>query len=216
MGCCTSCDDDLDDPIIVSHTPTKFKVDSIVGPVTIDEDLIKCNNDIPIFSFNGLETQAKIVDVYDGDTFKACFKHNGKIIKYTCRTTGYDSPEMKPLKTKPNRDIEIAAAKRARDYFKMLVNFEDTKSIVYLKFGKFDKYGRILTTVFTDDNPLSVNDIMLKNGQGTPYDGGTKIPFLTSIISKTKHISPKTKYVSTSHTHLTSSRNYSKPWEVNK
>ena len=63
------------------------------------------NEDIKLFSFEGYECLAKIVDVYDGDTY-TCFKHNREIIKYKFRTYGYDSPEMKPLKSKPNREQE--------------------------------------------------------------------------------------------------------------
>ena len=68
------------------------------------------NENVEYFSFDGYKCKAKVVSVYDGDTFTACFKYRGQIIKYRFRTFGYDSPEMKPLKSKPNREEEKAKA----------------------------------------------------------------------------------------------------------
>lgn len=128
------------------------------------------NEDVKLFSFERYSCLAKIVDVYDGDTFTACFKHNDKIIKYKFRTYGYDSPEMKPLKSKPNRDEEKKKAVEAREAFKQITNWNN--SLVLLKMGKFDKYGRILVNVYKGE--LDVNEWMIKNGHGYRYYGGTK------------------------------------------
>jgi micrococcal nuclease len=133
--------------------------------------LLKLNNeDIPLFTFNGYTCLAKIVDVYDGDTFTGCFKYNGKIMKYKFRTYGYDSPEMKPLKSKHNRDEEKKKAVEAREAFKQITNWNN--SLVLLKMGKFDKYGRILVNVYKGE--LDVNEWMIKNGYGYRYYEGTK------------------------------------------
>lgn len=133
--------------------------------------LLKLNNqDIPLFTFDGYECLGKIVDVYDGDTFTACFKYNKQIIKYKFRTYGYDSPEMKPLKTKPNREQEKKKAVEAREAFKQITNWET--SLVTLKMMKFDKYGRILVNVYK--NNIDINQWMIDNGHGYPYYGGTK------------------------------------------
>ena len=133
--------------------------------------LLKLNNqDIPLFTFDGYECLGKIVDVYDGDTFTACFKYNKQIIKYKFRTYGYDSPEMKPLKTKPNREEEKKKAVEAREAFKHITNWDT--SLVTLKMMKFDKYGRILVNVYK--NNIDINQWMIDNGHGYPYYGGTK------------------------------------------
>ena len=135
------------------------------------KNLLKLNNeDIPLFTFDGYTCLGKIVDVYDGDTFTACFKHNGKIIKYKFRTYGYDSPEMKPLKSKPNRDEEKKKAVEAREAFKQITNWNN--SLVTLKMMKFDKYGRILVNVYKGE--LNVNEWMIENVHGYLYYGGTK------------------------------------------
>lgn len=135
--------------------------------------LFKCNNDnVSLFSFKNQEKMCKIVSVYDGDTFTACFLDKKRIIKYKFRTLGYDSPEMKPLKVKPNRDQEIIKAKEARLKFIEYSNCEN--DLVKIKFGSFDKYGRILGTVFNNKDGSNVNIKMIQNGYGYEYDGGTK------------------------------------------
>lgn len=131
------------------------------------------NENVEYFSFDGYKCKAKVVSVYDGDTFTACFKYRGQIIKYRFRTFGYDSPEMKPLKSKPNREEEKAKAIIARDKFKEIIKFE-TNELVDLKMLGFDKYGRILVNVIKDG--INVNEWMIKNNHGYPYFGGAKRP----------------------------------------
>lgn len=148
------------------------------------------NNQTQIFSFEGEKVIAKIVDVYDGDTFKAVFKFNGKYQKFTCRCLGYDSPEMKPIQTGTNRtneDIkeEKEFALRAKNQFIDFLRPRDR--FVLLHLGKFDKYGRILTSVYVyaptapfspfyelDNGYICVNELMIKSGLVLPYDGKTK------------------------------------------
>lgn len=126
--------------------------------------------DFELFSFNNYKTLGKIVDVYDGDTFTAVFNFKGNYIMYKFRTYGYDSPEMKPLKTKPNRDEEKKKAVEAREAFKQITNWEH--SLVTLHMMKFDKYGRILVKVYK--NNVDINQWMIDQGHGYPYYGGKK------------------------------------------
>ena len=68
-------------------------------------ELLKCDNNTEMFSLEGQYKLCKVVDVYDGDTIKVVFDLNGSLYRWTIRMIGYDSPEMKPLKIKPNRDV---------------------------------------------------------------------------------------------------------------
>ena len=84
-----------------------YKQDNISN--NLDEQLNKLDllktideKDIPYFSFSGKTFIAKPCHIYDGDTFSIIFFFHGTYIKYRCRTIGYDSPEMKPLKSNPN------------------------------------------------------------------------------------------------------------------
>ena len=130
------------------------------------------DRDLQLFTFSGYKSQVKIVDVYDGDTFTGIFQYKNDILKYKFRCYGYDSPEMKPLKSIPNRDEIKAKAKEAKLKFIDLANCE--RSFVVVEFGDFDKYGRILAKVYRKDNMLYVNDEMINQGFAVAYYGKTK------------------------------------------
>ena len=130
------------------------------------------DKDLQLFTFKGYKCQVKIVDVYDGDTFTGIFQYKNDILKYKFRCYGYDSPEMKPLKSIPNRDEIKAKAKEAKLKFIDLANCE--RSFVIVEFGDFDKYGRILAKVYRKDNMLYVNEEMVNQGYAVEYYGKTK------------------------------------------
>jgi endonuclease YncB( thermonuclease family) len=49
------------------------------------------------------------------------------------------------------------------------------KPLVYIRCGKFDKYGRLLGDIFINKkDKISVNELMVANGYGYKYHGGTK------------------------------------------
>lgn len=142
----------------------------------IQSNLSLCSiesSEIPLFSFEHEQIIAKITDVYDGDTFSAIFYYRNIPIKYRFRSNGYDSPEMKPLKTIPQRNEIIEKAKQARNKFIELVS-KHPSNLVLLKCDKFDKYGRILATVFNGVDEESVNQMMINQGFAKKYDGGKK------------------------------------------
>lgn len=139
-------------------------------------DLRSC--DVPIFSMKGLTLLAKVVEIYDGDTFKAIFHfpHGGdenNVVKMTCRLHGIDAPEMRPRKTLENRAEHIRKAYQARQRLCQLLtdspeNLDDNKKLIQLHFTGTDKYGRCL--VECED----VKTIMIAEGLCTAYDGGKK------------------------------------------
>lgn len=128
---------------------------------------------LPLFSFQNKRFTAKPCEIYDGDTFSAIFEYRGEIIKYRCRCYGYDSPEMKPLLSKENREQEIAAAHKAKERFTELLQ-RGTNGLVEIHCGDFDKYGRILVTVYNESEAISINSTMLTEGHGKTYMGGHK------------------------------------------
>jgi micrococcal nuclease len=130
---------------------------------------VVCGRD---FTFAGQRFLAKIVDYYDGDTVRVAFEHGGSIVQYKARLAGYDSPEMKPPKTNPNRAAEKAAAVVARAALIERVS----GALVNIECGEFDKYGRILVTVYLRGGE-NLNAWMVAHGHGTPYDGGAKAAF---------------------------------------
>ena len=141
------------------------------------KDLKEATNNIPLFSLDGTFCQCKVVDVYDGDTCKVVFPLQDTLYRWNVRLDGYDTPEMRPRKDKPNRDEEIAAAKEAKKYLESLV-MNSSDQLVYIKCKEFDKYGRLLGDLFICENDeCSVNQMMIDKGHGYVYNGGTKKEF---------------------------------------
>lgn len=135
------------------------------------------------FTYDGMVIKAKMVDIYDGDTLTLVFRYRGQLQQHSCRMLGYDSPEMKPPKSNPDREAEMAAAREARQALKDLL---EKHTVLKVECGKFDKYGRILVTLYVPDRTgllglvgcggsINVNQWMVDSGYGVPYDGGTKV-----------------------------------------
>jgi endonuclease YncB( thermonuclease family) len=136
------------------------------------------------FSYAGLKFKAKVVDIYDGDTLTVVFRYRGQLQQHRCRMLGYDSPEMKPLRSKKGRDKEIEKAKEAKEALSNLI-FGHNGGIVKIKCHQFDKYGRLLIDLYIPKgcvclcsyNKIWVNQWMINNNYGYVYDGGTKKEF---------------------------------------
>ena len=139
-------------------------------------------NSTPTFTLPRKKQKCKVLKIYDGDTIWVAIYLNGSIVKFNCRMLGYDSPEMRPLKTTKKRDKIIEDAKKAKTYLESLIK----DAIVDISFSGFDKYGRALSSVYIPDpdsnkilcpNKICVNDLMVRKGYGYNYMGGTKQVF---------------------------------------
>lgn len=153
--------------------------------------LSKVDDSVPLFSLDGFKGYARVTNVYDGDTFKACILLHNRILKFNFRTLGYDAPEIKPRIDIYNRQEHITAAVEAREYLKELIGFNNNithkiwnpclcrtkiNGFVYIECGKNDKYGRTLVTVYKHKNdPVSLNQKMIDSGMVTIYNGGKKV-----------------------------------------
>ncbi len=148
---------------------------------------------IPVFNLDNYQGYAKVTDVYDGDTFKACIILHNRVLKFNFRTIGYDAPEIKPPKDIPNRDKHIAMAKRAKYSFESFLGYDSrSKRVpwnpfkcnfkvngwVWISCKKNDKYGRTLVFVYKNKRDMvSINKKMINTGYVNAYDGGTKKEF---------------------------------------
>ncbi len=147
------------------------------------------NDQVQEFSLKNMEFICKIIDVYDGDTCKMIIYIDNKFVKFNCRLLGIDTPEIKPLKSKENREDEIMRAKLCRNRLISLCCNDDKEKItdsnhkevlennnnlVKVKCYEFDKYGRVLIELLNQDGE-SFNSILVKEGLAKEYDGGKKI-----------------------------------------
>lgn len=122
-------------------------------------------NDATLLSdyFDGKTLEGKVVSVYDGDTVKIIMNFNNEFIKFNCRLSGIDTPE---IRTKNTNEKKYGLLVRDKLREKIL------NKIVTVNCLKFDKYGRLLVRLNIDNE--CVNDWLIENKYAFSYNGGTK------------------------------------------
>lgn len=158
------------------------------------------DNDIGEFSLAGRKTVGKVVDIYDADTCKIIFGLDNVIVKFNCRLSGIDTPELKPPRSQLNRDLEKKAAQKARNRLIQLCTdcecqlstrfsrkskkelLSNNEKLVNIHCGDFDKYGRLLVKIFDINGNKSYNDMLIAESYANKYDGGKKEPFKFNTI----------------------------------
>lgn len=157
-----------------------------------------CNiDDVQEYTLCGVKTFGKIVDVYDGDTCKIILLNKNELQRFNCRLKSIDTPEMKPLKNKINRDIEIKNAIKCRNKLIELstnckINLEDnlTKKeikdliktntkVIPIQCYEFDKYGRLLVELYNENK--IINNLLIESGYAKKYNGGAKEEFFKDV-----------------------------------
>ena len=110
------------------------------------------------FSLEGLQTKAKVVYVYDGDTLDVAFYRNNELLRFKCRLDDVDAPELRGENRKLVRDfLAWLCMGKDPDWFddeekiwsksELQDELDSSENLVYAVFGKFDKYGRVLVTL---------------------------------------------------------------------
>lgn len=140
-------------------------------------------DNIPKWSLNSKMFYAKILDIYDGDTITITVKIDKQYYRMNCRLQNIDTPELRG-----ETDKEKHSAKLARNHLIFLltnkkVNLDisrkeikkicfETNPVNLIKCGKFDKYGRLLITIFSKNT--EINQKMIEDGFAHHYSGQTK------------------------------------------
>lgn len=152
--------------------------------ITLEERLQSIERcDLVDFSYDGVASLAKVVSVYDGDTCRLAFPYpnlhpNGEpeIIMKSCRLACIDTPEI--------RTKNLAEKEKGLEAKEYLCNLIGTNGLVFVVFGKDDKYGRPLITIYRKEQDFerygfkaSINQMMLNSSYAKPYDGKTKQSF---------------------------------------
>ena len=106
------------------------------------------------FSFAGLSTWAKVIDIYDGDTITIVFWYNGSLTKKKIRMMGIDTPEKSPRRkdclSEELREMEKKAARVLRD--KLYQKVGDRMAYVeFVESDNDDPFGRALAKVYGGD-----------------------------------------------------------------
>lgn len=154
------------------------------GPLHFDKTLQEQALTAPYLDKLNYTLHGYVVSVYDGDTFTIAIRNimtaartttNVKhdIVRVKCRMLGIDTPEMKPPKSQPDRDDEIAKAKEAKQFVEAAILNKHIK----LSVSGQDKYGRLLVKVLIPDTGIDLATTLINKGHAYAYDGGTKQAF---------------------------------------
>jgi endonuclease YncB( thermonuclease family) len=169
------------------------------------ESLRQQTIDTPLFTLNGQTHWAKCVKCYDADTIHIVIELNHVFVRFRCRLQGIDTAEIRSA----NPD-EKTHARTARDWLSGMI----LDKLIIVRCGEFDKYGRLLGTVFlplsnehnkhlggrppeqkqitNNDTPHfdeknyhHINRLLVDFGYAYVYDGGCRKPFGAWFTTKT-------------------------------
>ena len=87
-----------------------------------------------------------------------------KLYKFNCRISGVNTPEIRTRNLK-----EKKLGLKVRDELRKKI----LNKIVKIKCAEFDKCGRLLIEVITNDNE-NIRYLLINNEYAFSYDGGTK------------------------------------------
>ena len=143
---------------------------------------------------NNILVKARIVSIYDSDTYRCIFKLKGeRFYDTSVRISGIDGPELKPsLKSCNGSESLRRLHKKAGFHCKKIVqNILPPGKIVYLHLNGFDKYGRNLADVYIRKyffshilSEIDLGRYLLDLGAVLPYDGKTKTEFTREHLQR--------------------------------
>ena len=162
-----SCISSIRGVVVNMNQPTNTNA-NINAVIDVDMETVTYNN---VSEFVPEIRMGKVVKVYDGDTITIAArmiidgKEIPRLYRFNVRLNGIDTPE---LKTK-NETEKNRAVLAKNDLVDLILG-----NIVVLKNVSYDKYGRILADVFTQ-NGINVSEWMITKGHAVRYNGGTKV-----------------------------------------
>lgn len=122
------------------------------------------------FSFEGVETLARVCSIHDPDTVTVVFKMFEQYIKINVRLDNIDAPE-----STSRFKAEKAACSLGTIRLQELIQ----DKIVKVRLMSPDKYGRTLGVIYTlepiVDDVCCVNDYLLEYQYVRQYSGGKKL-----------------------------------------
>jgi len=127
----------------------------------------------PHWSLKGVKCNCKVTGVYDGDTITIALPVGDKYYRFKTRLEGINTPEIR------TRDIdEKLEGLETRDWLRTQILDE----IVWVECGAFDKYGRLLATIYREEGAeMSVNTELITTKRAVEYHGGTKPKWVSKL-----------------------------------
>lgn len=116
------------------------------------------------YTLEGRSVIGKVIRVVDGDSIKVSIPIDGHIWTFPVRIANIDCPEVRTRNDK-EKILGFKAKSRVEDL--------TLGKIVSLELGKFDKFGRLLGSVFTSEE-INVGDRLISEGLAVEYSGGKR------------------------------------------
>lgn len=133
---------------------------------------------VPKVPFQNEYKNARIEEIYDGDTVKIIILFGDVPVRFSLRILGIDTPEIK--QGEGRLPEERLAAIKVRDYMRSLF----PKHIAKICIRDWDKYGgRVLGDLYLDTGEC-VSDILIHGGWARPYHGEKKKGWTMDNLTK--------------------------------
>ena len=133
---------------------------------------------VPKVPFQNEFKNARIEEIYDGDTVKIIVLFGDVPVRFSLRILGIDTPEIK--QGEGRLPEERQAAIKVRDYMRSLF----PKNIAKICIRDWDKYGgRVLGDLYLQTGE-SVSDILIHGGWARPYQGEKKKEWTLAELTK--------------------------------
>jgi endonuclease YncB( thermonuclease family) len=138
------------------------------------------------FNFDGINCQCRIIDITDGDTVKVIINFKNDYYKIIVRLNNIDTCETKS-KCEENKNKGLDAKKRIYNLItgktidivdkKIIKNeLNDNCYLCYIKCYDFDKYGRVLADIYSNEKSSdSFSSILINEKLAYTYGGKTKL-----------------------------------------
>jgi micrococcal nuclease len=146
--------------------------------------LLKRCQDQPRRTFQGKKRLAKLISIYDGDTFTIVTRLSPKepFCEYSIRLSGIDTPEIRH-----SDPLHKQAGHIVRD---VLRDIYPIGTIFLVQFEHEDKYGRLLGTLWTCKKTWfrsirpdrNICQWLVDQNLAVLYDGGTKANFSKEFL----------------------------------
>lgn len=123
---------------------------------------------VKIFSLEGIEGWAKVVDLFNADSIRLVFHYNGEVVKMNCRLANVKGPDLRPRLHIKGREEQVMKAITARNILAQLCSNQhvletfqynrhqirqlmaESMKTVWFQARRFDKYGRLLVVLYDD------------------------------------------------------------------
>lgn len=133
---------------------------------------------VPKVPFQNEFKNARIDEIYDGDTVKIIILFGDVPVRFSLRILGIDTPEIK--QGEGRLPEERLAAIKVRDYMRSLF----PTNIAKICIRDWDKYGgRVLGDLYLQSGE-SVSDILIHGGWARPYHGEKKKGWTMDDLTK--------------------------------